>query len=168
MLYLTLICNYPSILTISVSLRLAIRNIGKIWKYLTQENCERLFHAFITSKLDSCNSILYSLPVCEIDKLQHLQNTAVRLVTRVKKNDHITSILRNLQWLPVRDRIIFKVLLISFKALHGQAPQYISELLDECRPSRTLTSRCRNLLTVPRSYTVTYGDRSFSVAAAKL
>ena len=69
---------------------------------------------------------------------------------------------------PVRDRIIFKVLLISFKALHGQAPQYISELLHEYRPSRTLRSRSRNLLTVPRSYTVTYGDRSFSVAAAKL
>ena len=65
-------------------------------------------------------------------------------------------------------QFIFKVLLISFKALHGQAPQYISELLHEYRPSRTLRSRSRNLLTVPRSYTVTYGDRSFSVAAAKL
>ena len=85
------------------SASLAIRNIGKIRKHLTQENCERLVHAFITSKLESCNSILYGLPVCQIDKLQRLQNTAARLVTRVKKNDHITPILRNLHWLPVRE-----------------------------------------------------------------
>ena len=56
----------------------AIRKIGRIRSHLTQDVCERLVHAFITSKLDSCNSILYGLPSCELDKLQRVQNAAAR------------------------------------------------------------------------------------------
>ncbi|KAK3754550.1 hypothetical protein QZH41_005583 [Actinostola sp. cb2023] len=92
----------------------AIRNIGKIRKYLSQDDCERLqIHAFITSKLDSCNSILFGLPNTELDKLQRVQNAAARLVTRAKKTDHITPTLQRLHWLPVKARIVFKILLIT-------------------------------------------------------
>ena len=106
----------------------AVRNIGKIRKYLTQADCERLIHAFVTSKLDSCNSILYGLPATELNKLQLIQNMAARLVTRSRKSEPIAPILCKLHWLPIEKRIIFKLLLITFKALHGQAPIYISEL----------------------------------------
>ena len=128
----------------------AIRKIGRIRSHLTQDVFERLVHAFITSKLDSCNSILYGLPSCELDKLQRVQNAAARLVTMASKSDHITPILFKLHWLPVKERITFKLLLITFKALHGQAPSYISELLNIYQPSRSLRSSSLKYLSVPK------------------
>ena len=103
----------------------SLRNIGKIRKYLSQHDCERLVHAFISSKLDYCNAILYGLPSCELQKLQRLQNTAARIVFKATKYDHISPILRKLHWLPVEKRIIFKILLVACKALNGLAPDYI-------------------------------------------
>ena len=153
---------------ISKSASYAIRNIGKIRKYLTQADCERLVHAYFTSKLDSCNSILYGLSGNELDKLQRIQITVARMVTRSKKFESITPVLRKLHWLPIRARIHFKLLVITFKAIHGQAPAYIRELLSQHCPSRNLRSSNSNLLVIPKPCTKSYGDRSFSVSAAKL
>ena len=88
---------------------LAIRNIGRIRKYLNQADCEKLVHSFVTSRLDSCNSILCGLPESQISKLQRIQNTAARLVTKTKKSDHITPVLRQLHWLPISSRIQYKI-----------------------------------------------------------
>jgi hypothetical protein len=146
----------------------AIRNIGRIRSYLNQEHCEKLVHAFITSRLDSCNSILFGLPDTEISKLQRIQNTAARLVNRSKKSEHITPILRKLHWLPIKLRINYKILLITYKALNGIAPDYISNLLTPYKPARSLRSSGQNLLFTPNSNTATYGDRAFSISAPKL
>ena len=94
---------------------LAIRNIGRIRKYLDQPSTERLVHAFVSSKLDYCNSVLYGLPAKQLSKLQRLQNSAARLVTKAKRRDHVTPVLRQLHWLPINQRIVFKILLITFK-----------------------------------------------------
>ena len=123
-----------------------IQKIGRIRPYLSQEVCERLVHAFISSKLDSYNSILYGLPVTELNKLQRVQNAAARLISRTPKSHHITPILQQLHWLPVKDRISFKLLLLTFKALHGLAPIYISELIKPYNPSRSLRSSTPNYL----------------------
>ena len=106
-----------------------LRNISKIRKYLTEETTEILVHAFVSSKLDYCNSLLYGLPKHMISSLQSVQNTAARIVTLTKKFDHITPVLIQLHWLPVHFRILFKVLLLVYKALNGMAPLYITELL---------------------------------------
>ena len=110
---------------VSKSASYAIRNIGRIHKYLVKEDCEKLIHAFVTSRLDCCDSILYGLPMSELNKLQRLQNTAARLVTKVKKTDHITPVLLNLHWLPVQSRKTYKILLLTYKALNGMASIYI-------------------------------------------
>ena len=135
---------------------------------MSQSNCERIIHAFITSKLDYCNAILYGLPQAQLDKLQLIQNTAARIVSKTKKSQHITPVLRSLHWLPIHKRIVFKLLLLTYKALNGQASSYISDLLTKYKISRNRRSGTKYPLTVPRSNTKSYGDRSFQVAAAEL
>ncbi len=85
------------------------RNIAKISSVLP----------FISSRLDYCNSLFSCLNESAIARLQVVQNAAARLLTNTKRREHITPILAHLQWLPVRFRIHFKILLITFKALHG-------------------------------------------------
>jgi hypothetical protein len=75
-------------------------NIARIRKFLTQKSTEILVHAFISSKLDYCNSLLYGVPKFQLKKLQHVQNAAARLITQSCKYDHITPVLINLHWLP--------------------------------------------------------------------
>ena len=145
-----------------------LRNIAKIRKYLSQDTCEILVHAFISSKLDHCNSLLHGLPKYLLARLQAVQNAAARVVTLTPKHDHMTPILINLHWLPVEFRITFKVLLLLYKALHGLAPSYISDLLNFKTYSRSLRSSCKEYLAVPRSRLKTYGDRAFSISGPKL
>ena len=104
-------------------------NIRRIRKYLSKECTETLIHAFISSCLDYCNSLLYGLPACQIQKLQRVQNSAARLVFEESKFCHITPLLRALHWLPVAYQIVFKISLLTFKAIHKLAPTYISELV---------------------------------------
>ena len=76
--------------------------------------------------------------------------------------------LKSLHWLPVKERIIFKILLVTYKLVHGFAPAYLNELLLNYTPHRLLRSSSLNLLSIPKTKTVTYGDRSFSDIAPKL
>ena len=85
--------------------------IGRVRKYINQSRTERLVH--ITSKLDYCNSLLYGLPSTEVQTLQRIQNTAARLVFKAKRTDHTSPIRQQLHWLPVSERIPFKILLLT-------------------------------------------------------
>ena len=87
-----------------------LHNIRRISKYLDQESLLTLTHAFSTSRLDYCNSLLYGAPVTQIEKLQRIQNAAARLITRSPKFCHMGPILRQLHWLPIRSRIHHKIL----------------------------------------------------------
>ncbi len=85
--------------------------------------------SFISSWLDYWNSLFTCLNQKSLARLQSVQNSAARLLTSTKKCDHITPVLASLHWLPVRFRIDFKILLITFKALNGLCPTYIADLL---------------------------------------
>ncbi len=144
-----------------------LRNIARIRKCLTHEALQTVIHALISSRLDYCNTLLAGVPNCVLEKMQYLQNSAARLLSGTRKYDHITPILKSLHWLPVRCRIDFKVLLLTYKALHGKAPEYICYLL--CfRETRQSRSASLNLLYVPKTKCVTFGDRAFSVYAPRL
>ena len=78
-----------------------LRNLSMIRKYLTRESSEIAVHAFITSKLDYCSSLLYGCRKTQLKKLQYVQNTAARIVTHTRKFDHITPVLFDLHWLRI-------------------------------------------------------------------
>ena len=106
-----------------------LHNIRQIRRFLSHEATETLIHAFVTSKVDYCNSLLYDLPAYQIAKLQRVQNAAARLIFKESRFCHTTTLLRQLHWLPVHYRIIFKTLLIAFKAINGLGPGYLSCLV---------------------------------------
>jgi len=145
-----------------------LRNIGKIRKYLNLDSANKVVHAFISSRLDYNNSLLYGLPKTQILKLQRLQNSAARIITRSKKAESITPHLIKLHWLPVKQRIDFKILTLTYRCLHNLAPQYLQTLLKQHHPTRTLRSSSAISLDVPRSRTKHYGDRAFANAAPRL
>ena len=70
-----------------------LRNLLRIRKYLTGETAAIVVHAFVTSKLDYCNSLLFGLPKYQMKRLQYVQNTAARIVCRIGKYEHITPAL---------------------------------------------------------------------------
>ena len=76
-----------------------LRNMGLIRKYLTNDATEQLLHAFVTSRPDMGNSLLYGLPALQIKRRSRLQNIAARIITRTKPTEHITPVLRDLHWL---------------------------------------------------------------------
>ena len=113
-----------------------IYNMRRIRKYLSRSVTESLVHAFITSRIDYCNSLLYGHPNSHIMKLQRIQNAAARLVTGTPRFCHVTPLLFHLHWLPISYRIKFKILLLTFKCLYGQAPNYLIDLITIKKQSR--------------------------------
>jgi len=106
-----------------------LHNIRRVKNCLSTDNLLSLVHTFITSRLDYCNSLLYGIPKEQIARLQNVQNAAARLVMDIGKYSHITPALNDLHWLPIHARIHFKILLLAFKVIHGQAPAYLSSLV---------------------------------------
>ena len=145
-----------------------LHRIRSIRDCLTQHATELLVHSLVISRLDYGNGLLDGVPDQLLDKLQRVQNVAARIVVRASRYDHITSILETLHWLPVRYRIEYKVLLMTFKALHLLAPSYIADLLQFYQPCRTLRSSSDSLLTVRSAHLRHYGDRAFCIAAPRL
>ncbi len=80
------------------------------------------------------------------------------ILTRTRKYDHISHVLSTLHWLPIKHRIDFKILLITYKALNGLAPQYLSELLSHYSPPRPLCSQNSGHLIIPRISKSTVAD----------
>ena len=145
-----------------------LRNIGAIRQYLDSDTAAQIIHAFVTSRLDYCNALLYKLPDYLLLRLKKVQNTAVRIIARYNITDSITPHLKTLHWLPVSLRIEFKLLLLTYKIMTGLAPPYLCELLSLRELPRELRSSSDINLLVPRSRTTSYGDRAFSVAAPQL
>ena len=135
-----------------------IRRIRSIRDCLTQ-------HA---TELDYGNGLLYGVPDKLLDKLQRVQNVAVRVVVKASRYDHITPILKSLHWLPIRYRTEYKLLLLTFKAMHHLAPSYLTDLLQLYHPTRTIRSSSDSLLTARGALLRNSGDRAFCVAASKL
>ena len=153
--YIVRICNFQ------------LRKINRIKKYLTPAAVKTLVQSLVISRLDYGNAMFAGAQDYLIKKLQRVQNTAARVITGLGKYDHITMTLYELHWLPVEKRIQFKILLLTFKALNGLAPSYISDLLVLFSQPRHLRSRGQSHLAPPHTKRG-YGDRCFTVVAPQL
>ena len=145
-----------------------LRNIALIRRNITQEAAATLIQALVISRLDSMNSLLYGLPDTDLYKLQRIQNHAAKVILQKKKHDHVTPLLESLHWLKIPFRIEYKLLLITYKCLHGRAPDYLASRLHPYVPKRQLRSGDQELLVEKRARLESYGERSFSIAAPKL
>jgi len=101
-----------------------LRWLRVIKQSLTSDATRTLVHAFVSSRLDSC-SLLAGVSSQLLQRLQVVQNAAARLVTGARRSEHMTPVLRDLHWLPVRQRITFKTAVLVYKCLHGMASQYL-------------------------------------------
>ena len=107
-----------------------LRQLRVVQGSLTFEASVQLVHAFINSRLDYVNSLLAGVSDQLIGQLQSVLWAAARLVLQKKKNDHISDDIRNkLHWLPIRQRISFKLCLLAFRCPRGEAPPYLKEML---------------------------------------
>ena len=139
--------------------------ISRIRKYLSTQTTEILIHAFITSKLNHCNSLLYNVRKNVIKKASI--GTEYSCQTDHTR-DHITPILLHLYWLPVSEWMKFTILLLTFKALHQQSATHIQDLVTRYLPSRSLRSSSMLSLN-PVSFNLkNYRSRAFPVSAPKI
>lgn len=99
---------------------------------------EKAIHAFISSRIDYCNAHYAGLNHSLLNRLQLVKNAAARLLSGSSKHSHIIPVLHSHHWLPVQFRVEFKVLLFVFKAIHGEEPDHLTELVTVYCPVRTL------------------------------
>ena len=142
-----------------------IRQLRQIRSSLDRTTAILLANSIVHSKMDYCNSLLYGLPQSSTIRLQRVQNSLARVVCRSSKfKSNSSNLLRELHWLPVHQRIKYKIALLTFKTLHFSKPSYLADLISYYRPSRSLRSANAQLLSVPDIRT-SVGRRSFSYAA---
>ena len=157
--------------TVVRSCYLRLRNLGKLRPMLTLEASKTLALSTIISRIDNCNSVLWGLPDKQLKKLQKLQNTAARIVTKTKCTEHITPILQNLHWLPVSKRIDHKILSLTYACVNDIAPVYLKEVIPLYKPSRSLRSDSVLRLCLPSvedTNKTKYGFKAFKNSAPKL
>ena len=118
------------------STRVHVRDLYKIGPLLDLNRSVLLANALVSSRLDYCNSLFLSLTDFELRRLQLVQNSLCRVVTRSSKYSHITPQLKKLHWLPVKYRIQFKIGLITYKILNQGEPVYLRELIHPYTSSR--------------------------------
>ena len=120
------------ILVLFTGLHFHLRNIGRIRQLLSHHPTVQLIHALILIRLDYCNSVLYNLPQSSILRLQRIQDQAARILTRTPRRNLITEVLIDLHWLKIKERIVYKMLIPTFKAfIDRTAPLYLCELIEQ-------------------------------------
>ena len=140
-----------------------LKDIGRVRMLLSKKHIEMLVHSVISTRFDYCNSALFGMSESNLDKLQRVQNAAARMVVGKRKRDSISDDIKNLHWLRVRSRIIFKFLLLTHKSVHGRCSKNLQLPYKSynCRPGDLLklaTKRCKTK----------YGERTFGWAAPRL
>ena len=140
-----------------------IKDIGKIRNIISKNHTEMLVHAVISSRLDYCNSLYYNMKKSNLYKLQKVQNSAARLIERKNRRHPVHNILKELHWLNVEVRILFKIMLIVYKCINEKYSNNlkINYKKYNCRANDYL-------LLEPKNVKTKYGKRTFDYAGPRL
>ena len=145
---------------------LELRRISAICHYLSKDVTKKLLCAFVLSRVDYCNSLLVSCPKYLLSNLRKVQKYAARLIFRTTRSAHVTPMLHSLHWLPIEQRIKYKLSLLCFKIISHQAPIYLSELLHLFTSFQQLhSSTDTRVFRIPSFQTKSCGQHSFSYQA---
>ena len=114
--------------------------IRSIRKYLTRSACETIIMELVISHLDYVNSLMVGLPLKTIQKLERVQYMAAKIILNKKKYSSTTEAFYELHWIPIKQRIKFKILTIVHKCVYGQAPTYLKNLITKLPVKHNLRS----------------------------
>jgi len=140
----------------------ALRHIRPL---ITVDAAKTIAFSIVGARLDYCNSLLFGTAACNLDRLLCVQNTLASAVLQKPFSAHSIELRRELHWLPFRQRIEYKIVVITYKAKDSGLPVYLHDLLDDYQPTRTLRSSTANKLQCPPLIS-SFADRSFAIAAS--
>ena len=144
--------------TVSLCYKL-LSDVARVRHLLSDEDTESLVHSIVSSRLDYGNSLLYGINKCVLQKYQHVQNYAARIISKRSKRQSVSDVLVKLHWLPIEKRIIFKILTFVYKTLNGMAPESFTTLI---------SIRDHDMLLLNNVYlNSSYGRRSFTYTAPR-
>ena len=144
---------------------LELRKIAYVRPFLSENATKTLVTALVTSKLDYCNSLYFSMTEDRFERLQKIQNYAARLIKQIPRRQHITPVLKDLHWLPVKARVEYKCAVFAYQCRNDDSfPSYIKDMISNYTPTRLLRSSTKQLLDEPTVQLRNYGERTFSFA----
>ena len=145
--------------------------LASIRRFLTSTATATLVSAFVLSRIDYCNSLLFGSTHDVTSNLQRIQNYAARVILRLPMSSRITIHLKSLHWLPVKVRSTYKIACLCYHCHSSTAPSYITDMLHR-KPLHTRNTRSSShtmlLLNRPAHSKATLGDHSFSFASSSV
>jgi hypothetical protein len=139
------------------------RDLRRIRSSLDFDTARTIATSLVQSKLDYCNSLYYNISSKQLNRLQIIQNSLARAVTRTLRFSHITPVLKSLHWLKIEQRIIYKIISLTYTVLQNDSPSYLIQKL-KIQPSRS--TRSLTVVTLQRtSVKLETGKRAFTYAA---
>ena len=143
-----------------------LRNLKDIRNNLSQKSIQILVHGLVHSHLDFCNALFADLPAYQLDRLQRVQNHAARVVMNATYEERSIDLLKALHWLPIRARIMFKILVLVFRVHQGYAPLYIQSLFKRNTKCYRLRSTSDIQFEIPKTR-IKIADRSIAIVGPK-
>ena len=145
-----------------------LHRLAYIRRFLTSTATATLVSAFVLSRIDYCNSLLFGSTHDVTSHLQRIQNYAARVILCLPMSSSITIHLKSLHWLPVKVRSTYKIACLCYYCHSSTAPTYVADMLHR-KPSHTRSSSYTiPLLNRPADSKATPGDRSFSFASSSV
>ena len=141
-----------------------IRALRHIRPYLNASQAAQLGCSIVSSRLDYCNSILSGTSAHNIGRLQRVQNNLARVICSTPSRASAQPLLQRLHWLPIQQRIMYKIAVLTHKTINHGQPSYLEELTQIYKPARSL--RSSNGLSLVSPFVKTAGgEKAFSAAA---
>ena len=148
-----------------------LRRLASIRRFLTSTTTATLASAFVLSRIDYCNSLLFGSTHGVTSHLQRIQNYAARVIISLPISFNITTHPKSLHWLPVEVRSTYKIACLCYHCHSRIAPSYVTDMLHK-KPLHTRnthsSSYTMTLLNRPAHSKATLGDHSFSFASSSV